>query len=115
MEGVSPPAHCGDPGLTRLRQAVDASGEIMVMTDRDGAFTFVNPAADDELRVQLASEREQAYARLLQERDRAQRSLDAADVILLALDLDGRITAINRKGCSILGWDERELLRARLG
>ena len=62
MEGVSPPAHRGDPDLTRLRQAVDASGEIMVMTDRDGAFTFVNPAADDELRVQLASEREQAYA-----------------------------------------------------
>jgi PAS domain S-box-containing protein len=44
------------------------------------------------------------------ERDRAQRYLDAAEVILLALDLDGRITLINRKGCDLLGWTERELL-----
>ena len=29
--------------LTRLRQAVDASGEVIFMTDRQGVFTFVNP------------------------------------------------------------------------
>ncbi len=39
-----------------------------------------------------------------------QRYLDTADVLLLALDLDGRITLINRKGCDLLGWTERELL-----
>ena len=33
----------GDPlELTRLRQAVDASGEVIFMTDRQGVFTFVN-------------------------------------------------------------------------
>ncbi len=47
---------------------------------------------------------------LRQERDRAQRYLDTAEVILLALDLGGRITLINRKGCDILGWSEAELL-----
>jgi PAS domain S-box-containing protein len=31
------------PDLLRLRQAVDASGEVIFMTDRDGVFTFVNP------------------------------------------------------------------------
>ncbi len=31
-------------------------------------------------------------------------------MILLALDLHGRITLINRKGCDLLGWAERELL-----
>jgi PAS domain S-box-containing protein len=45
-----------------------------------------------------------------QERDRAQRYLDIADVILLALDMEGRITLINRKGCSTLGWEEHELM-----
>ena len=35
---------------------------------------------------------------------------NAAGVILLGRDLDGRITSINRKGCSILGWKESELL-----
>jgi PAS domain S-box-containing protein len=44
------------------------------------------------------------------ERDRAQRYLDTAEVILLALDLEGRITQINRYGCSRLGWTADELL-----
>jgi PAS domain S-box-containing protein len=56
------------------------------------------------------TERKRAEAAIRQERDRAQLYLDIADVILLALDLEGRITLINRKGCSALGWEERELL-----
>ncbi len=44
------------------------------------------------------------------ERDRAQRYLDTAEVILLALDLEGRITQVNRYACSILGWTADELL-----
>ena len=51
-----------------------------------------------------------SVASLSQERDRAQRYLDTAEVILLALDLEGRITLINRKGCSVLGWTEGELI-----
>ena len=55
-------------------------------------------------------ERKQAESALRHERDRAQRYLDTAEVILLALDPDGRITLINRKGCDLLGWTEHELL-----
>jgi PAS domain S-box-containing protein len=54
--------------------------------------------------------REQEEAASRRERDRWQRYLDAAEVILLVLDLDGRITLINRKGCNLLGWTEEELL-----
>lgn len=53
-----------------------------------------------------------AQAALREERDRAQRYLDTADVILVALDLNGRITLINRKGCELLGCSERELIGA---
>jgi two-component system cell cycle sensor histidine kinase/response regulator CckA len=42
--------------------------------------------------------------------DRAQRYFDTADVMLVALDTDLRITAVNRKACDLLGWSERELL-----
>jgi len=56
------------------------------------------------------TEHKRADAAMLQERDRAQLYLDIADVILLALDLDGRITLINRKGCTTLGWKESELI-----
>ncbi len=48
------------------------------------------------------------YAR--SERDRAEMYLDIAGVILVALDFDGRITLVNRRGCSILGFPESELL-----
>jgi PAS domain S-box-containing protein len=44
------------------------------------------------------------------ERDCAQRYLNVLDVILLGLDLEGRITLINRKGCATLGREEHELL-----
>lgn len=56
------------------------------------------------------TEQKRAEAALRAERDRAQRYLDTAEVILLALDLQGRITVINRKGCELLGWTEAELL-----
>ena len=56
------------------------------------------------------TERKRAEQALREERDRAQRYLDTADVILLALDTHGRVTSINRKGCEIVGWSEEELL-----
>lgn len=51
-----------------------------------------------------------AEQRLEEERSRAQRYLDVAGVMLLALDVQGRITLINRKGCELLGYTEAELL-----
>jgi PAS domain S-box-containing protein len=60
--------------------------------------------------MQDNTERNRADAATRLERDRAQRYLDVADVVLLALDLEGRITLINRKGCAILGWEEDDLL-----
>jgi PAS domain S-box-containing protein len=56
------------------------------------------------------TERKRAEAEIGHERDRAQRYLDTAEVILLALDPKGRITLVNRYACSILGWSEDELL-----
>ncbi|MBZ0265370.1 PAS domain S-box protein [bacterium] len=47
---------------------------------------------------------------LKQEHDRAQNYLDIAGVIIVALDTDGCISLINRKGCEILGYREEELL-----
>jgi two-component system, cell cycle sensor histidine kinase and response regulator CckA len=55
-------------------------------------------------------EREQVESALRHERDRAERYLEAAEVILLKLDLEGRITLVNRYACSVLGWTAAELL-----
>ena len=44
------------------------------------------------------------------ERDLAQRYLNIAGVVLLALDTEGVITMINPKGCSILCYDHQDLI-----
>ncbi|MDP2321708.1 MAG: ATP-binding protein [Acidobacteriota bacterium] len=49
------------------------------------------------------SERRRAEALLRTERNRAQRYLDTAQVMLVALDCDGRIELVNRYACSVLG------------
>ena len=36
--------------------------------------------------------------------DLQQRYLDTAQIFLLALDLEGRVTQVNRYACSVLGW-----------
>jgi two-component system cell cycle sensor histidine kinase/response regulator CckA len=55
------------------------------------------------------TERKQAETAVRHERDRAESYLDAAEVIMLALDLTGRITMINRYGRTVLGWTSDEL------
>jgi two-component system phosphate regulon sensor histidine kinase PhoR len=47
--------------------------------------------------------------KLKEERDKAQRYLDIVGVIILALDKEGKITLINKKGCQILGHRENEI------
>jgi PAS domain S-box-containing protein len=55
------------------------------------------------------TKRVEAEAALRAERDRAQRYLDIAGVVMLALNRRGEITLINRKGQTILGYSEQEL------
>jgi PAS domain S-box-containing protein len=58
----------------------------------------------------LFKELKRAEKQLLEERDRAQNYLDIADVMLVALDTEGRITMLNRKGCAILKCEAKEAL-----
>ena len=55
------------------------------------------------------TERKRIETALKAERDRAERYLNIAEVILVALDTNARITLLNRKGYQILGYEESEL------
>lgn len=46
---------------------------------------------------------------LHEERDRAKQYLDVVGVIILTIDPDRKVRHINRKGCEILGFEEREI------
>jgi PAS domain S-box-containing protein len=56
------------------------------------------------------ADRKQAETALRLERDRAQRYLDVAGVILVALDEEAKIVLLNRRGHEILGYEEGELV-----
>ena len=56
------------------------------------------------------TERKQAEENLRYERRLAQQYLDVADVMLIALGIDQRVTLVNPKGCEVLGYSEEEML-----
>jgi PAS domain S-box-containing protein len=83
--------------IARYQQGTDSSciqGVVQDITDRK----------------QAESQREAALEALRAERDRAQGYLDTVETIIVALNREGRITAINRKGCQLLGYAEAELV-----
>lgn len=56
------------------------------------------------------TERQRAELALQLERDRAQGYLDTVETVIVALDTEGRISTINRKGCQLLEYAEEQLI-----
>lgn len=85
--------------------------------ERFPAVITVSPVNNEEGKLIGASviardvsRRKRADAIIRRERDRAQRYLDIAQVIILVLDRRGRIVLLNREGCEVLGCRQRDLL-----
>ena len=55
-------------------------------------------------------ESKSAKDNLQEQRDKAQKYLDIAGTIIVALDVNGNVDLINKKGCKILGLEEKEIL-----
>ncbi len=75
----------------------------------------LNPVQTDQGVVVLStivdiSVRRAAEIKLQEEKERTQKYLDVAEVIFLALDHNGEVVLINRKGCEILEGTEEEIL-----
>lgn len=75
--------------------------------ERTRELTLANEKLQSEIR-----ERKQAEYKVRAERDRAQRYLDIAGAIIVLIDSRQRTGLINKKGCEILGYSERELIGA---
>jgi two-component system cell cycle sensor histidine kinase/response regulator CckA len=76
-------------------------GEVDAVMDARSQTPVLLSKAQDAL--------QKSEERYRHERDRAQSYLDTAEVVLLAVDLDGCVTMINRYGCEMLGWTSDEL------
>ncbi len=84
------------------------SGQVGRIYENDILYEVAKKRAE-ELEHQIL-ERERAESALRHGRDLTQRYLDTAEVILLAQDIEGRITLVNRYACSVLGWTADELI-----
>jgi PAS domain S-box-containing protein len=59
--------------------------------------------------VRDITERKKAEDRIRKERDRAQKYLDIAGTIIVVIVSDQTVSLINKKGCEVLGYDEKEI------
>jgi diguanylate cyclase (GGDEF)-like protein/PAS domain S-box-containing protein len=96
----------GEALALRRKDGTTFHGEVTAQVVRD---------ADDHVvhfdgTILDVTARKQAEDELRAARDRARKYLDVAGVMLLALDADGRITLLNRKGCALIGCTEEQAL-----
>jgi PAS domain S-box-containing protein len=81
-------------------------------TPREGPFTATDVEILRLMSQWVGSEiyRQQTEQALKQERNKAQRYLDVAGVIMLVIGSDQRVSLINRKGCELLGGHEQDIV-----
>jgi len=78
-------------------------------------ITSIPVIRDGELQYSITNfvditERKQAEEALRRERDKAQRYLDVAGVILVAIDADQKVSLVNKRGCEVLGYEEKDII-----
>ncbi|NLN45028.1 MAG: PAS domain S-box protein [Clostridiaceae bacterium] len=78
--------------------------KLFPVVDPDGGVELFGSIVHD------VTERTRIQSALQRERERAQQYLDVAGVIMLAVDLEGKITMINQKGCEVLGLPREEAI-----
>ncbi|MFX1567748.1 MAG: PAS domain S-box protein [Promethearchaeota archaeon] len=108
--------------ITRKNQSDDAeepshveiktirkSGEIQWTEIYLRSIIFNGKRAIMTMNVDI-TERKKAVNKIKRAREKADMYLNLVNVIIVALDKDGNISLINKKGNNILGWNEGELI-----
>ena len=87
-----------------------ADGRIVHVLERDVVLRddSGDPSYSQGIVLDVTALREAEHA-LKAERDRAERYLEAAGTFVIVLDREGRVTLINRRGRTLLGYEEGDL------
>lgn len=92
-----------------VRDVTEARATARALEESRRALEALNADLERRVAERIAELAEKNQA-LRQERDRAQRFLDVAGVLFIALDAEGRVTLANREAVEVLGWGEQELV-----
>lgn len=85
---------------------------VLGLANKPGGFTENDArmvTAFGELAATALSNK-RAEEALIAERDKAKNYLDIAGVIIVVIVSDQKVSLINKKGCEILGYDEKEII-----
>ncbi len=113
------PPELAQSRMKNLEYVLETGEPIQFEDERAGAYYYNQyyPIRGREGQVarvavfaQDITEQRQAEKALVEERDKLARYLDLANFIFVALDLDGTVRLINRKGCEVLGYTEEEIV-----
>ncbi|PTD94892.1 hypothetical protein C9439_00175 [archaeon SCG-AAA382B04] len=114
--------------LEKLRKELDREVPFIIFTGKGreevaiealnlGANRYIQKGGDPKSQYGVLTdaivqevERSKAEERVEKARDRAQKYLDIADVIIVAIDRDQEVTEINERGCEVLGYDKDEII-----
>ena len=88
--------------------SISKENRVVIKTKSDSVHD--NTQILEEAFRDRTTELEQANLLLERERDMAQKYLDIAGVIMIALDSTGTITLINKKGCQVLGGQSEDII-----
>lgn len=90
-------------------QLLARDGKVFDVELNAGIIRYEGATADLVF-VRDIRERKQAEEALREEKNKAQKYLDVAGVMMTVIGSDQRVMSINKKGCEILGYSEEEVL-----
>ncbi|MGA1790025.1 MAG: PAS domain S-box protein [bacterium] len=87
---------------------------------KDGSMTYTDISGQGKILISNRcckvafirdiTERRDVEQKLRNERDKAQKFLDIAGVMIIMIGADNKIHLINKKGCQILGYEEKDIV-----
>ena len=90
--------------LTKEGRHVWASTRATAISDASGQILYWLGIVQD------ITERKRAEQTIRKQRDRAQKYLDIAGVLMVVINASQRVTLINKRGCELLGYREEEIV-----
>jgi PAS domain S-box-containing protein len=93
-------------------EAMKLGAADYIIKDAEGGFLELLPPVIEQVLHQqrLAEEQKRTEETLRYERDKAQKYLDVARVMFVAIDADQKVTLVNERGCEVLGYKEEEIV-----
>ncbi|MFW5898461.1 MAG: PAS domain S-box protein, partial [Candidatus Saliniplasma sp.] len=103
----------------KLREEEYVRYEHLPLETKDGeekSVEFVSNlymVGDEEIiqcNIRDITERKEMEKKIKRERDRAQKYLDTAEVMMVTIDPEGEVIQANRKACEVLGCEQEEIM-----